>query len=56
MLDSNISTTRVQLSGDALIFAHFEEIQYRLDILIGDGGFIVLPILVHSGLSNTRCR
>ena len=44
MLDSNLSaTTKVRLSNDAQLIANFEEIQYRLDVLIGSGGKSVTP-------------
>jgi len=54
MLDSNLTaTTRVRLSDDALLFAHFEEIQYRLDILMGNGGASVTPTSALFGVNQS---
>ena len=54
MLDSNLTaTTRVSLADDALLFAHFEEIQYRLDILMGNGGASVTPTSALFGLNQS---
>lgn len=44
MLDSNITaTTKVNLTGDALLFANFAEIKNKLEVLLGEGGESVSP-------------
>ena len=54
MLDSNLtSTTKVRLSNDAQLIANFEEIQYRLDVLIGNGGQSVTPESGYFGVNQS---
>ena len=54
MLDSNTShTTKVRLSDDALFFANFVEIQYNLEILMGDGGNSVTPSSGNFGVNQS---
>ncbi|MDA7757109.1 hypothetical protein N8920_04320 [Opitutales bacterium] len=51
MLDSNMSaSTKVNLSDDALLFAHFTETKHKLEILLGAGGESVSPATSNYGI------
>lgn len=52
MLESNTSvTTKVNLLDDAVLFANFYELQYKLEVMMGAGGDSVSPTTANYGVN-----